>query len=352
MTRPLFWRYRLWHGGFCAVWPARRRSPRAVGRAQAQLFPRPARSSRTMPMGRHVWSLPARTSAAAAAVTGSTLPMPSSCASRPRSSPSSLCGSASSPRPLCYLASEVRPLTNTAITLACTRLPLGGWATVPHAAHDRAGGGLSDPGSAAAPAARRTGAPRGQFTWRGRGGTAFVGERHQGWGLHLSHEPGRFFPGEHGRRRTATRRCACGPGATRQRTCVGPILRRGVVHRAGSISVAQIVGVESNSTAAGDAVHNVAAAGVPGHIIDQDVAAALRTPELAGQTWDTIILDPPRTGVDAPALAALSTRLAPHAFSTSRASPPRWRVTSASWPPTAIASNGHSHTTCFLKPAT
>ncbi len=70
--------------------------------------------------------------------------------------------------------------------------------------------------------------------------------------------------------------------------------------------VAQIVGVESNSIAAGDAVHNVAAAGVPGHIIDQDVAEALRTPELTGQAWDAIILDPPRTGVDAPALDALS----------------------------------------------
>ena len=70
--------------------------------------------------------------------------------------------------------------------------------------------------------------------------------------------------------------------------------------------VAQIVGVESNSTAAGDAVHNVAAAGVPGQIIDQDVAEALRTPELTGQAWDAIILDPPRTGVDALALDALS----------------------------------------------
>ena len=69
--------------------------------------------------------------------------------------------------------------------------------------------------------------------------------------------------------------------------------------------VAQIVGVESNSTAAGDAVHNLAAAGVPGNIIDQDVTEALRSPELTGQAWDAIILDPPRTGVDAPALDAL-----------------------------------------------
>ncbi|MFN8466170.1 MAG: class I SAM-dependent RNA methyltransferase [Caldilineaceae bacterium] len=69
--------------------------------------------------------------------------------------------------------------------------------------------------------------------------------------------------------------------------------------------VAQIVGVESNSTAAGDAMHNVAAAGVGGRIINQDVAEALRSSELKGQGWDAIILDPPRTGVDGPALAAL-----------------------------------------------
>ena len=50
----------------------------------------------------------------------------------------------------------------------------------------------------------------------------------------------------------------------------------------------------------------MAAAGVPGRIIDQDVAEALRTPELTDQAWDAIILDPPRTGVDAPALDALS----------------------------------------------
>jgi 23S rRNA (uracil1939-C5)-methyltransferase len=70
--------------------------------------------------------------------------------------------------------------------------------------------------------------------------------------------------------------------------------------------VAQIVGVESNSTASADAVHNVAAAGVPGRIINQDVGEALRSPELAGQAWDAVILDPPRTGVDGPALEALT----------------------------------------------
>jgi 23S rRNA (uracil1939-C5)-methyltransferase len=69
--------------------------------------------------------------------------------------------------------------------------------------------------------------------------------------------------------------------------------------------VAQVVGVESNSTAAGDAVHNIAAAGIGGRIVNQDVAEALGTPELTGQAWDAVILDPPRTGVDASALAAL-----------------------------------------------
>ncbi len=75
--------------------------------------------------------------------------------------------------------------------------------------------------------------------------------------------------------------------------------------------VAQIVGVESNTIAAADAVHNAAAAGVEGRIVNGDVAAALRDPDIAGRTWDAIILDPPRTGVDAPALAALIALHAP-----------------------------------------
>ena len=70
--------------------------------------------------------------------------------------------------------------------------------------------------------------------------------------------------------------------------------------------VAEIVGVESNSIAAADALHNMAAAGVPGRIINQDVAEALRSSELADKAWDAIILDPPRTGVDGPALESLA----------------------------------------------
>ena len=69
--------------------------------------------------------------------------------------------------------------------------------------------------------------------------------------------------------------------------------------------VARIVGIESNSTAAADAVRNLAAAGVPGRIVAQDVGEALRDTLLTGQAWDAILLDPPRTGVDAPALEAL-----------------------------------------------
>jgi 23S rRNA (uracil1939-C5)-methyltransferase len=75
--------------------------------------------------------------------------------------------------------------------------------------------------------------------------------------------------------------------------------------------VAQIVGVESSSAAGAAAVRNLAAAGVPGRIVVQDVAAALRDSVLTGQAWDAILLDPPRTGVDAPALEALVALSAP-----------------------------------------
>jgi 23S rRNA (uracil1939-C5)-methyltransferase len=40
-------------------------------------------------------------------------------------------------------------------------------------------------------------------------------------------------------------------------------------------------------------------------IITGDVAAALRSAELAGRRWDAVVLDPPRTGVEPEALAAL-----------------------------------------------
>jgi 23S rRNA (uracil1939-C5)-methyltransferase len=74
--------------------------------------------------------------------------------------------------------------------------------------------------------------------------------------------------------------------------------------------VAQIVGIESSSAAAA-AMRNLAAAGVPGRIVAQDAAAALRDSALTGQAWDAILLDPPRTGVGAPALEALVALSAP-----------------------------------------
>jgi 23S rRNA (uracil1939-C5)-methyltransferase len=75
--------------------------------------------------------------------------------------------------------------------------------------------------------------------------------------------------------------------------------------------VAQIVGVESGSTAAADAVLNLDAASVPGRILVQDVAKALRDPIVTSRAWDAIVLDPPRTGVDALALEALIALRAP-----------------------------------------
>jgi 23S rRNA (uracil1939-C5)-methyltransferase len=78
--------------------------------------------------------------------------------------------------------------------------------------------------------------------------------------------------------------------------------------------VAQIVGVESGSTAAADAVLNLDAASVPGRILVQDVAKALRDPIVTSRAWDAIVLDPPRTGVDALALEALIALRAPRLF--------------------------------------
>jgi 23S rRNA (uracil1939-C5)-methyltransferase len=68
---------------------------------------------------------------------------------------------------------------------------------------------------------------------------------------------------------------------------------------------AQVTGVEANPQAAADAVRNLQAAGVAGQIVAGEVGAVLRLPPVAEESWDAVLLDPPRTGVDAPALAAL-----------------------------------------------
>jgi 23S rRNA (uracil1939-C5)-methyltransferase len=74
-----------------------------------------------------------------------------------------------------------------------------------------------------------------------------------------------------------------------------PLARQGV----------QVTGVEANPSAAVDAERNLAATGAAGQIVAADVNQALRDPTIAGQPWDAVLLDPPRTGVDAAALAAL-----------------------------------------------
>lgn len=74
-----------------------------------------------------------------------------------------------------------------------------------------------------------------------------------------------------------------------------PLAQRGV----------QVTGVEANPAAAQDAERNLLAASLPGRILTGDVAEALRAAPITGQVWDAVLLDPPRTGIDAPALAAL-----------------------------------------------
>jgi 23S rRNA (uracil1939-C5)-methyltransferase len=75
--------------------------------------------------------------------------------------------------------------------------------------------------------------------------------------------------------------------------------------------VAQITGVEANAAAATAAQRNLLAAGVHGGIVAADVATALRDPALGGQSWDAVLLDPPRVGVDSAALEALARIAAP-----------------------------------------
>ncbi len=78
--------------------------------------------------------------------------------------------------------------------------------------------------------------------------------------------------------------------------------------------VAQIAGVESNAVAAANAACNLEAAQVAGSVFASEVAAMLCSSPLADQPWDAVILDPPRTGVDERALAALAALQAPRLF--------------------------------------
>lgn len=73
---------------------------------------------------------------------------------------------------------------------------------------------------------------------------------------------------------------------------------------------ATVVGVEANPAAAADARANLAAAGIDGEILAHDVATALAMSALAA-AWDVVVLDPPRSGVDAEAVARLTGLRAP-----------------------------------------
>jgi 23S rRNA (uracil1939-C5)-methyltransferase len=73
---------------------------------------------------------------------------------------------------------------------------------------------------------------------------------------------------------------------------------------------AAVVGVEANPAAAADARANLAAAGIDGEILAQDVATALTTLALTAK-WDVVVLDPPRGGVDAEAVSRLTGLAAP-----------------------------------------
>lgn len=74
---------------------------------------------------------------------------------------------------------------------------------------------------------------------------------------------------------------------------------------------AHVTGVEANPLAAADAERNLASCGASGNVLTGDVRQALRSPQIAGQPWDAVLLDPPRTGVDGEALAALIDLRAP-----------------------------------------
>jgi len=75
--------------------------------------------------------------------------------------------------------------------------------------------------------------------------------------------------------------------------------------------VALIWGVESSALAVADAEYNLTAAGIGGKILEAEVGVALTSDPILQMPWDAVVLDPPRTGVDAGALAAIGQLAAP-----------------------------------------
>jgi 23S rRNA (uracil1939-C5)-methyltransferase len=77
-----------------------------------------------------------------------------------------------------------------------------------------------------------------------------------------------------------------------------------------STQAAYVLGVEANPAAAEDARANLSA--YPNaRIINATLEAALRGPALSGQTWDAIVVDPPRAGLQYSDMTALLTFGAP-----------------------------------------
>lgn len=72
----------------------------------------------------------------------------------------------------------------------------------------------------------------------------------------------------------------------------------------------QVVGIEASPIAVRDAQHNLASlANV--RIIEADVALALGRSSVKQQAWDVVVLDPPRAGVERPALELMAALQAP-----------------------------------------
>ena len=72
-----------------------------------------------------------------------------------------------------------------------------------------------------------------------------------------------------------------------------------------ALRCAQIVGVESSRVAVADARHNMEGLKQVS-IIEGDVMDVLATPAIQANAWDLVVLDPPRAGVDRPALERLA----------------------------------------------